>query len=70
MLKPSECEFVVTRPQTSHVIFISLIFAFGVQRADGEGESTSAIGPDGEVNSSILCFFLFFFLCLIMHIFY
>lgn len=43
----------VTRPQTSHGIFLLLIFAFGIQRADGEGEGTSAIGPDGEVNASI-----------------
>lgn len=38
-----------------------MIFASGVQRADGEGESSSAIGPDGEVNFSFL--FALFFPC-------
>lgn len=28
---------------------------FNVQKVDGDGEGTSAIGPDGEVSQSALC---------------
>lgn len=61
---------LITRPQASHGNFISFIFfVFGVQRADGEGEGTSAIGPDGEVNFSNFHFFLVWSYRVSMYIF-